>query len=399
MSEQEILQSLHKAIEQDRNYFVKAKIDKNLDSIRSQVDGLLGEIQQEAKTKAEKEILKVEPMAKRMEEWFRFNREFSDKDARSKYLSAWNKIQGATRNYKRHSYFDYLEALKIIKGVRDNLEYVQESIRYDLNYSKRRLRECNTKVERYGRDIRNIDRIGHFSLIALSSGIVMWVIGEMLANNGYITLFSLLFLVFLIGLVVYKPNMHEWWGDGGLGILVELMAVFFLMLIMIGEIPVFSGLLVLLGPHIIMVSLTYYFGKKPSYDPKIKQNESGKEIESLKQRILVAKKSVGILLTEEERLEDLFEALPDELKEALVDENLFEKIVLVGKEFRISEEAIEELAAICGEVFLGTLPLSNLARELEEKLDLTPEIAQNLAHELDSEIFSEFKGSLGGMND
>ena len=77
MIEQEVLHSLRKAIERDKHYFVKAKIDENLDPIRSQVDRLLAEIQQKAKIKAGQEILKAVSQEKRMIEWFKSK--FSDK--------------------------------------------------------------------------------------------------------------------------------------------------------------------------------------------------------------------------------------------------------------------------------------------------------------------------------
>jgi hypothetical protein len=95
MSDQEILQSLRKAIELDRNYFVKAKTDKKLDPLRSQVDRLLENISQETKTKVEQEISKAESMAKRMESWFKS--EFSDINARDKYTSA---CEGNSRSEK-----------------------------------------------------------------------------------------------------------------------------------------------------------------------------------------------------------------------------------------------------------------------------------------------------------
>ena len=327
MSDQEILQSLRKAIELDRNYFVKAKIDKNLDPIRSQVDRLLENILQETKTKAEQGISGVDSIEKRMEEWFK---------------------------------------------------------------------KCYVDVKRHDKDIRNIHRIGHLSLIALGSGIVMWLIGLMLADKGdaFYFAFSLSFIEF-IWLSLSLNFLLDWSESGFSWGIAGLIAVIFIILIIGGEIPVFSGLLSLLGPPVSIIAIAYYLDKKPSYDLKTEQRETKKQIESLKQRISVAEKSV-VPLTEEEEFEDLFEALPDELKEALEDEKLLEKADRIGERFRNSEEAIEELAAISEEVLLGTLPLSKLARELEEKLDLTPEIAKNLAHELDSEIFSEFKGSLGG---
>jgi len=71
MSEQEIAiitQSLRKAIEQDKSYFVKAKVDMSFDSIRSNVNALLEEILQETRVKAEQAILKAEGALKDAED-------------------------------------------------------------------------------------------------------------------------------------------------------------------------------------------------------------------------------------------------------------------------------------------------------------------------------------------
>ena len=71
MSEQEIviiIQSLRKAIERDKSYFVKAMIDKSFDHIRSNVNALLEEILQETKVKAEQAILKAEGALKDAED-------------------------------------------------------------------------------------------------------------------------------------------------------------------------------------------------------------------------------------------------------------------------------------------------------------------------------------------
>lgn len=99
----------------------------------------------------------------------------------------------------------------------------------------------------------------------------------------------------------------------------------------------------------------------------------------------------------EEELEKRYQSLPPELKEALSDKKLSEKVDLIGKEFKISEEAIEELAAISGEVFLGILPLSNLAKELKEKLNISENESQALAEKLNSEIFYKYKDQLSSL--
>jgi len=99
----------------------------------------------------------------------------------------------------------------------------------------------------------------------------------------------------------------------------------------------------------------------------------------------------------EEELEKRYQSLPPELKEALSDKKLSEKVDLIGKEFKISEEKLEELGGICGAVFWGIIPLSELGKQLKKELNLSEEKSRALAEKLDSEIFSKYKDQLSSF--
>lgn len=295
MSEQEVLQSLRKAIEQDKNYFVKAKIDKNLDPIRSQVDKLLEEIEHEAKTKAERGISRAKPMVNRMVEWF--NSEFCDGDADSKFSSAWNKIQKAKRKFGRDTYFDYLAALKVMKGVIEDLEYVQESIRDDLEYSKKRLEECNSELE-------DIHRNRLFSFILLCSGIIAFLIGLLLMLDHIGVLIA--FIIFsIISTSIWATDMAEeiksltsliFWSIIGVILLFSISGFiigFFAEIIANiepSDIEIIGSLLVFYGPF-IAIKVVHFNYPNLKYSES-EQKEAEEEIESLKQRISVAEKSI-----------------------------------------------------------------------------------------------------------
>jgi tetratricopeptide (TPR) repeat protein len=116
MSEQEIaiiIQSLRKAIEWDKNYFVKAKIDMSFDSIRSDVNALLEEILQETKVKAEQAIIKAEGALKDAED------SQAKVYALQEYGAAKAKLVLATDKFDSKVYNSLLEAKPIATAAYD----------------------------------------------------------------------------------------------------------------------------------------------------------------------------------------------------------------------------------------------------------------------------------------
>jgi plasmid rolling circle replication initiator protein Rep len=156
MSEQEIaiiIQSLRKAIERDKNYFVKAKIDKSFDSIRSEVNTLLEEILQETKVKAEHAILKSESKIQIMKKWF--NGDWCDEYSLKEYTLAREKIREAKGMFKTGSYFGYLAAIKAVQNAGEKLAIAQNSIREDLSSSEKMLEASNNELTKTYEETKN----------------------------------------------------------------------------------------------------------------------------------------------------------------------------------------------------------------------------------------------------
>jgi len=159
MSDQEIaiiIRSLRKAIERDKNYFVKAKIDKNFDSIRSEVDVLLKEILQEKKVKAEQAILKAESKIHIMEKWF--NGEWCDENSLKDYTLACKVIREAKGMFETGSYFGYLGAIQSVQNAGEKLAIAQNSIREDLSSSKKMLEWSNNELAQTYEETKNVNK-------------------------------------------------------------------------------------------------------------------------------------------------------------------------------------------------------------------------------------------------
>lgn len=284
MSNQVVLQSLRKAIEIDRNYFIKAKIDEKLNTIRSQVNRLLEEIQQEAKTKAEHEISNAEPMVKRMENWFK--NYSSNETARSKYASVCDMIQEAKRRFGRHSYFDYLDVLDIMDNVGKDLNLLHKSIRDDSDNIRKDLENYKERLNKYNN-----------------------VLDEIHSNNR---IFCITLILIIIGIILFyngNTGIEDRGGDssGMLALLIicsiPFLGILFMILIgyaiLVGEFPgepsyMPSFLVGFLGILLISGSLQGFFLRRNRESNKSigNQEQTEKEIEFLKKRISISEKSI-----------------------------------------------------------------------------------------------------------
>lgn len=258
MSEQEIaiiIQSLRKAIERDKSYFVKAKVDNSFDPIRNQVDELLGKILQENKAKLEQEILKAELLAKRMGEWF--ESKFSDEKARNEYMTTCNELKAAKGKFRRHSYFDYLKALEILQDVRRKLSNAQKTIIHDLEYSNLKLNKCNAAFERYKKENPCKD----------------W------------TLLVVVPFIYTISVIKAGITSYEWYVSRSAPS--ELIDALVFLYFFIGWFGV---------PFALFIAISSLVGGVSEYgNIKQKQKEIKREIESLRHRISVAEKSIAPL--------------------------------------------------------------------------------------------------------
>jgi len=95
-----------------------------------------------------------------------------------------------------------------------------------------------------------------------------------------------------------------------------------------------------------------------------------------------------------QNLQKKYDSLPEDLKKALFDENISKQIENVAISYEIDEGLIEEFLKITGKVFLGILPLQNLAIELSDSFNLKTHTAQQIVNDLKTAIFSKYKEGL-----
>lgn len=176
----ELRTSLLAAIKMDRNMFAKAKIDPMFDSVRPEVDALLGDISQRTKANAEKEIAGAEFAVQRMKKWFDGNYESSDD--RQKYWSIYNKISDAKGKIKTQSYFGYDDALKIMSGYKEMVDEIQASIiphvksSNSLNHISNNILNLNKKIKQ-----------GYIIRISISLGLLFILIISVEMSMAFLT--------------------------------------------------------------------------------------------------------------------------------------------------------------------------------------------------------------------
>jgi hypothetical protein len=115
------------------------RIDPMYDNIRPQVNILLEEILQQAKTNVEREVSNIELAIGKMKKWFA--KDYASSDDIQKYKLICNKISDAKDKLKTQSYFSYDDALGIMLEANEILEKIQESIKsslklYENDYSQ-----------------------------------------------------------------------------------------------------------------------------------------------------------------------------------------------------------------------------------------------------------------------
>ncbi len=86
-----------------------------------------------------------------------------------------------------------------------------------------------------------------------------------------------------------------------------------------------------------------------------------------------------------------WDALPENLKEALFSEINANIVWQVGTLNHLSEEKISIMAMMVGDVIFGFLHPDDLAREIQETLNLNPQIANSISHEINRKIFAPLR--------
>ena len=91
---------------------------------------------------------------------------------------------------------------------------------------------------------------------------------------------------------------------------------------------------------------------------------------------------------------DRWDTLPDNLKEALSSESNSDIVWQIGALNHLTEEKISMMATIVGDVIFGFLHSEDLAREIQESLNLNSQIANSISHEINRKIFAPIRTDL-----
>lgn len=97
--------------------------------------------------------------------------------------------------------------------------------------------------------------------------------------------------------------------------------------------------------------------------------------------------------SQKEKLE-LFEKLPQELKEVILSEETAERIWAIGQRYGIKRETLSEISALVGDILMGLLPPEEFPKVLEKELSLDEEEAKDIAREINRFILFPVKESL-----
>jgi len=86
-----------------------------------------------------------------------------------------------------------------------------------------------------------------------------------------------------------------------------------------------------------------------------------------------------------------WDVLPNNLKEALCSDPNSGIVWQIGALNHLPEEKISMMATIVGDVIFGFLHSDDLAREIQESLNLNSQIANSISHEINRKIFAPIK--------
>ena len=127
----EMIMALHKAVELDRNFFVKATIDPMFDDFRSQINYFLDEMFQEKRRDVLIKISNVESDMQKIKKWF--DEGYASPDDIQRYNSIYARISEAKHKSKLQSFFDCDDSLQIVSNAKDEINSIKLLIRTNLS--------------------------------------------------------------------------------------------------------------------------------------------------------------------------------------------------------------------------------------------------------------------------
>ncbi len=100
------------------------------------------------------------------------------------------------------------------------------------------------------------------------------------------------------------------------------------------------------------------------------------------------------ILFDDEKLLEMYVALPQSIKSAMFSVNVAEKIMRIGKKYGLSIDQIGELGHATGTVMVGTLHPRSFIQELEKQLRVDRAKATDIGKEINHEIFFPIREEL-----
>lgn len=95
-----------------------------------------------------------------------------------------------------------------------------------------------------------------------------------------------------------------------------------------------------------------------------------------------------------EQLRELYKNLPEDVREAMFAVDSADKIQEIGKKYKLHTDQVGELGKQVGFVMLGILTPRNFVQELTNKLNISPDLARQVAVNINAEIFTPIRESL-----
>ena len=99
----------------------------------------------------------------------------------------------------------------------------------------------------------------------------------------------------------------------------------------------------------------------------------------------------------EKQLWDLFDKLPDDLKDAIFSEDTADSIFSICQRYKVEDKKISKVAELAGNSLMGLLPPDELQVSLEEEVALDPETAKKVSQEINRFIFYPVKRTLSSF--
>ena len=100
------------------------------------------------------------------------------------------------------------------------------------------------------------------------------------------------------------------------------------------------------------------------------------------------------LPTTTEELIEAYAKAPEETKEIITSEEVFESLETIARGYELGDTGVDIIGAFTGAVLLGFLPPEQLADALEEELEVKRAVVESVAEEINREIFLPAKKML-----